>query len=92
VLFETFLLVMAGCPAGIAAALATVTLTGRKGIDFTVFSRVLESFGWETRVFPQLGPGDLWRIVLLVALTALLAALLPARRAFRLDPADAMRD
>ena len=91
VLIETFLLVMAGCPAGIAAALATVTLTGRKGIDFTVFSRVLESFGWETRVFPQLGPGDLWRIVLLVALTALLAALLPARRAFRLDPADAMR-
>ena len=91
VLIETFLLVMAGCPAGIVAALATVALTSRKGIDFTVFSRVLESFGWETRVFPQLGHGDLWRIVLLVALTALLAALLPARRAFRLDPADAMR-
>jgi len=91
VLLETFLLVMAGCPAGIAAALATVALTGRQGIDFSVFSRALESFGWETRVHPQLASGDLRRIVLLVILTALVAALLPARRAFRLRPADAMR-
>lgn len=91
VLLETFLLVMAGCPAGMAAALTTVALTRRKGIDFSVFSQVLESFGWDTRVYPWLGAGDLRRIVLLVALTALLAALLPARRALRLDPAEAMR-
>jgi ABC-type lipoprotein release transport system permease subunit len=91
VLLATFLLVMAGCPAGIAAALATVALTGRQGIDFSVFSRALESFGWETRVHPQLASGDLRRIFLLVILTALVAALLPARRAFRLRPADAMR-
>lgn len=91
VLLETFLLVMAGCPAGMAAAMVTVSITRKRGIDFSVFSRVLESFGWDTRVHPQLGPGDLSRIFLLVALTAILAALLPARRAFRLRPAEAIR-
>jgi ABC-type lipoprotein release transport system permease subunit len=91
ILLETLLLVLAGAPAGMIPAILTVMYTRRKGIDLSVASDVLTSFGWDTRVYPFLEPGMLLRVLGLVTITALLSALLPARRALRLKPADALR-
>lgn len=91
ILMETFLLVLAGAPAGMIPAMLTVMYTRKNGIDLSTFSEVLSSFGWDTRVYPFLEAGMLLRVLGLVALTALLSALIPARRALRLSPADALR-
>lgn len=91
ILMETLLLVLAGAPAGMIPAVLTVMYTRKNGIDLSVFSEVLSSFGWDTRVYPFLEAGMLLRVLALVTLTALLSALLPARRALRLKPADALR-
>jgi len=91
ILLETLLLVLAGAPAGIIPAILTVMYTRRNGIDLSAFSEVLSSFGWDTRVYPMLEPATLIRVLALVSITALLSALLPARRALRLKPADALR-
>lgn len=91
ILLETLLLVLAGAPAGMIPAILTVMYTRKNGIDLSVASDVLSSFGWDTRVYPILEPGMLLRVLALVAITALLSALLPARRALRLKPADALR-
>ena len=91
ILMETLLLVLAGAPAGMIPAILTVMYTRKNGIDLSVFSEVLSSFGWDTRVYPFLEAGMLLRVLGLVTFTALLSALLPARRALRLKPADALR-
>lgn len=91
ILLETLLLVLAGTPAGMIPAVLTVMYTRRKGIDLSVASEVLSSFGWDTRVYPSLDAAALLRILALVVVTALLSALLPARRALRLKPAEALR-
>jgi putative ABC transport system permease protein len=91
ILMETLLLVLAGAPAGMIPAILTVMYTRKNGIDLSVFSEVLSSFGWDTRVYPYLEAGMLLRVLGLVTLTALLSALLPAKRALRLSPADALR-
>ncbi len=91
ILMETLLLVLAGAPAGMIPAVLTVMNTRKNGIDLSDFSEVLSSFGWDTRVYPFLEVGMLLRVLALVTLTALLSALLPARRALRLKPADALR-
>jgi ABC-type lipoprotein release transport system permease subunit len=91
ILMETLLLVLAGAPAGMIPAVLTVMYTRKNGIDLSVFSEVLSSFGWDTRVYPFLEVGMLLRVLGLVTLTALLSALLPAKRALRLKPADALR-
>jgi ABC-type lipoprotein release transport system permease subunit len=91
ILMETVFLVMAGCPAGVIPAILTIMYTRKKGIDLSEFSDTLSSFGWETRVFPELSPGQLGMVILLVIFTALVSALFPANRALRLKPAEAIR-
>jgi ABC-type lipoprotein release transport system permease subunit len=91
ILMETLFLVMAGCPAGVIPAILTIMYTRKKGIDLSEFSDTLSSFGWETRVFPELSPGQLGMVILLVIFTALVSALFPANRALRLKPAEAIR-
>jgi ABC-type lipoprotein release transport system permease subunit len=91
ILLETLLLVLAGTPAGMIPAVITVTATRKNGIDLSDFSDVLSSFGWDTVVYPVIDPAALLRVLALVVLTALLSALLPARRALRLRPANALR-
>jgi ABC-type lipoprotein release transport system permease subunit len=91
ILLETLFLVLAGCPVGISAALLTVYYTRRKGIDLSVFTDVLSSFGWDSRVVPSVTVGQLGMVLIFVTSTALLSAIFPARRAIRLKPTEAIR-
>jgi putative ABC transport system permease protein len=91
ILVETVLLVIAGCPGGIAFAFTAIAITKRTGISFKKFEEVYASFGYSDIVYPSLDHRQFGLIMLLVILTAIVSALFPAWRTLRLKPAASIR-
>lgn len=91
VVWETLLLVLAGCPGGILFALTAIKITQQSGIRFRKFADVYASFGYSDVIYPELTLRQFILSMMLVVFTALAASLFPARRALRLNPAEAMR-
>jgi putative ABC transport system permease protein len=91
ILFETFFLILAGCPIGILLALATISITQKTGIDFGRFSAAYSSFGYDSIIYPSLTLKQFGTMILLVVITTLFSALFPARRALKLQPAESLK-
>ena len=91
ILAETVVLVLAGAPLGLGLAVLSIEWTGRRGIDLSRIGEGLGQFGMASRVFPALPPGAIGEVLGLVAATAVLASLLPARKALSLHPTEAIR-
>lgn len=91
ILLETFFLILAGCPIGIAAALVTIAITQRTGIDFSEYSEVYSSFGYSSIFYPSLSAKQFVIMVILVIITAFVSALFPARKALQLNPAESLK-
>lgn len=91
IVLETFFLILAGSPVGIGLALITITITQKTGIDFSQFSEVYSSFGYSSIIYPSLTLRQFSIIMILVLITASFSALLPARRALKLNPADSLK-
>lgn len=88
---ETLFLVLAGCPAGLLAALLTIRITGKTGIRLSAFSKAFSSFGYSDLVFPSITLRQFLLLMVLVVCTAIMAGLFPARKALSLKPAEAIR-
>ncbi|MBS1904576.1 MAG: ABC transporter permease [Bacteroidetes bacterium] len=88
---ETFFLVLVGCPVGMLMTFATVSYFGKYGIDISAFQQSLRAFGYEDVVYPKLGAEHYVLVLVLVAVTAFLSAMFPARKALKLQPAEAIR-
>ncbi len=91
IVLETFFLILAGCPIGIALALVTVEITQRTGIDFSQYSEVYSSFGYSPVFYPNLSLRQFGIMILLVVITAFVSALFPARKALQLNPAESLK-
>lgn len=91
VFYETLLLVLAGLPLGALAGWLSVRYYGIRGVDLSEHKEVLASFGFSEKVYPNLNPDDFIIMLELVCLTAILSGLLPARRALKLTPSEAIR-
>jgi ABC-type lipoprotein release transport system permease subunit len=91
VVYETVLLVLAGAPAGLIAATATVEWLHRTGISFERFKDVFSNFGYAHTVYPTLEPRHYLTVSIMVITTSLLASLVPAYRALRIRPGEAIR-
>lgn len=91
VFYETVLLILAGLPLGAIAGWLSVSYYGRRGVDLSDHKEVLASFGFSEKIYPNLNPDDFIIMLELVCLTAILSGLLPARRALKLTPSEAIR-
>lgn len=91
ILFETFFLILAGCPIGILLAIATIAITQQTGIDFGRFSETYSSFGYDSIIYPSLTLKQFGTMLLLIIITAVFSALFPARRALTLSPAESLK-
>ncbi|HEY0355346.1 MAG TPA: FtsX-like permease family protein [Flavisolibacter sp.] len=92
ILVETVFLTIAGTPFGLLAAYLITGYYQRKGLDLSGMGKdMMASFGFETTIYPSFPWEKLTIILILVVGTALLSCLLPAMKALRLQPVQALR-
>jgi putative ABC transport system permease protein len=91
--FETFFLVMLGCPVGMFIGWVTVNYLSIHGIDTAVFTQksMMASYGFSSVLHPNLPFNTYLQIIVLVIITALLSAIFPAIKALKLNPAETIK-
>jgi len=91
VVIETIFLALIGGPVGLMMGFFTIKWTGEAGINLSMFSEGLSSWGYSNIVYPELEPGYYLPLTLMTILTAILSSLYPAVRALRMKPSEAIR-
>ncbi len=91
IIAESVMLTLSGGILGILAGVAISGFFHRHPIDLSFFSEGLESYGITTQVSTTITPEYLVTIVVLVLITGMISAVYPARKALKLNPAEATR-
>jgi putative ABC transport system permease protein len=91
--FETFFLVMLGCPFGMLIGWATIQYLSVHGINTAAFTQksMMASYGFSSVLHPDLLLNRYLQIIGLVVLTALISAIFPAIKALKLNPAETIK-
>lgn len=91
VAMESFFLGFIGAVIGTIAGAGLVFISGIKGIDLSVISSALNSFYIGSVVYPRLDVLSVVFYASVVLLTTLFVSVIPARKAARLTPIEAIR-
>jgi ABC-type lipoprotein release transport system permease subunit len=92
ILWETVLLTVAGTPLGLLAAYFTTRYYQVHGLDLSGMGKdMMASFGFSTMIYPSFPWEKLAAIMIMVIGTALISCLLPAMKALRLQPVEALK-
>ncbi len=91
IVFETFFLGCIGAPIGILVAHVSLLISGRTGFDLSAFGDGLNSYGMDSFIYPVPVPDYYLGISLMVVVMTLIASLVPAFRALRLNPVESIR-
>lgn len=91
IIFESIWLCITGGLLGILLASTTILLT-QNGIDISsYYSEGFEAMGYSTIIRPHVELFDLIIIVMLVVLTGILSAIIPAKKALKNNPCESIR-
>jgi len=91
IMLETFYLTLIGTPIGLLTGWLTVTVLGKTGINLSMFSEGLASYGFSSIIYPALDQEKYEIIVTMCLITAILSAIYPAYKALQLNPSEAIR-
>lgn len=92
IILESFFLTMAGIPVAVIAGLGAAGYYEKHGLDLSnMGTDLMESFGFDTMIYPSFPTEKITGIIVLVFITALVSSLLPAWKSLRLDPAEALQ-
>ncbi len=91
IVLETCFLGLIGGPAGLVLGSITIAYLKTNGINLSAFSETLRMYGMAEVAYFEVDPVVYWQVPLMVAITALLSSLYPARKAIQLRPVEAIR-
>jgi ABC-type lipoprotein release transport system permease subunit len=91
IMLETVFLSLTGGVTGIALALLLIKITGNTGINLSFYSQGLEAYGFDSVIFPKIDISIILQITMLVIFVGIIASIYPARKALKLNPAEALR-
>jgi len=91
ILLETVLLSLFGGLLGMGVGWMLNIYFSIYGIDISVWSEAYRSMGFDTMIYTKLSFGTSMQIALMIFATGIIAAIYPAMKALKLNPADALR-
>ncbi len=92
IMLETIYMSVTGAIFGVILSAATIGLTSKNGINFASYSEGFEALGYNAHVFPVIETTFYIFLGIMVIIAAMLASIWPARKALKLEPADAVRN
>jgi ABC-type lipoprotein release transport system permease subunit len=93
IMTETFFLTMAGTPPGIIISRIIVNYFHREGLNLAnMGTELMSSFGFKTIIYPVFPSEQLTAIIIIVSCTAFISGILPAWRALKMTPSEALRN
>jgi len=91
IMLETIFLSLTGAVVGMLIAAYAIHHFGQVGLHFSQYAEGFEAMGYKSSVYPAIGLGFYFTVAFLVIITGIVASIYPARKALKLNPADAIR-
>ena len=91
IMLETIFLTVIGGIIGMILSAFLVTYLHQKGIDLSSMSKGLGAYGFDPNIYPFIKKEFYFNLSLMIFCTSILAAIMPARKALKLKPVEAIR-
>jgi|FLOH01.1.fsa_nt_gi putative ABC transport system permease protein len=91
IVFESVLLSLTGGVVGIIIGAVSAKFGETHPVDLSVWAQGYQQLGYDAFVYTKLDPEMLINVTILVIITGVIAAIYPAYKALKNDPADALR-
>lgn len=91
ILYETVYLSLVGSFVGMVIGYISIKWLEETGINLSKYQEGFEAMGYSSILYPQLEPVFFVQVTILVVITGILASVIPAMRALKLNPAEAVR-
>jgi len=91
IMLESVFLSIIGGVTGMIVGWITVVLSAKQGINFSQYAEGMEALGYSAHIFPEISANYFLLITLMIVITGVLSSVYPARKALKLDPAEAIR-
>lgn len=92
IMTETFFLTITGIPIALVIGTSAIEHYAKKGMDLSGMGKeMMESFGFETMIYPNFPSDKIGFIILLVLGTAVISSIIPILKSLRMDPVSALQ-
>lgn len=91
IMLETIYLSLTGGIAGLILGIISIQIFQHTGIDVSAYGEGFSAIGYDSMIYPTIGWDFYLGTVILVILTGIIASIYPARKALKLNPAEAVR-
>ena len=91
IMLETLFLASVASPFGLLLSYFLIQYYGIYGIDLSVVGEGMSGFGAESIIYTTIEGQVYWLMALMIVIAALLSSIVPARKALKYDPAEAVK-